>query len=87
MGRPRKSEEEKRENRNTYNRANYHRYKEYREEKIRCECGALVSRAYISDHRKKNKHIEMVNFLKKNNVCIKVEVVPNSEEVSVPLTE
>ena len=73
MGRPRKSEEEKRQN----------RYKEYREAKIRCECGALVSRAYISDHRKKNKHIEMIEFLKKNNVCI---VVPNNEVVSAPPT-
>lgn len=86
MGRPRKSEEEKRQNRNAYCRRTNYKYKEHREEKIRCECGALISRAYISAHRKKDKHIEMINFLKKNNVCIKVEVVPNNEVVSAPPT-
>lgn len=79
-GRPRKSEEEKRANRNAHARANYHKVKEYRSEVIRCECGALVSRAYISDHKKKAKHIaalEFINNLKaealKEEKCIIIE--------------
>lgn len=63
MGRPRKTEEEKKANRAAYARANYHKVKEHREEKIRCECGAMVSRAYISDHKKKAKHIEALDFI------------------------
>ena len=78
MGRPRKSEEEKRANRNAHARANYHKVKEYRSELIRCECGAMVSRAYISDHKKKAKHkdaLEFINSLRaeKRDTCIIIE--------------
>jgi len=73
MGRPRKTEEEKRANRSAYSKKNYHKVRARREEKIRCECGAMVSRAYIADHRKKQKHLhalEFVNSLKQeHNVC------------------
>ena len=54
-GRPRKTEEEKRQNRNAYARENYDKVRAHRVEKIRCECGAMISRAYISDHKKKSK--------------------------------
>jgi len=80
MARPRKSEEEKRKNKNEYARKNYHKVRAHREEKIRCECGAMVSRAYIADHKKKQKHLdalEFVNSLKQqHNVCppVKSEV-------------
>jgi len=75
MGRPRKSEEEKKANRNAHARANYHKVKDYRAEKIRCECGAMVSRAYISDHKKKAKHKVALEFLNslKNNQCIIIQ--------------
>ena len=63
-GRPRKSEEEKKANRNAHARANYHKVRDYRGEKIRCECGAMVSRAYISEHKKKSKHKDALEFLK-----------------------
>lgn len=80
MPRQKVSEEHKRQVRNSCARKNYPKYKEYREAKLRCECGALVSRAYMSDHKKKNKHIDMMNFLKDNNVCIPV----NSVESDTP---
>lgn len=66
-GRPTKTEEEKKANRAAYMRDNYHNYKERREEKIQCACGAMISRAYIADHKKKKKHfiaLEFVNKLK-----------------------
>lgn len=80
MAPPRKSEEEKRARRNAYAKKNYYKVKEYREEKIRCECGAMISRAYVADHKKKQKHLdalEFVNSLKQeHNVCppVKQEV-------------
>lgn len=78
MGRPRKTEEEKKANRAAHARANYHKVKAYRAEIIRCECGALVSRAYISDHRKKEKHRAALEFIKsikeqKQETCIIIE--------------
>jgi len=63
MARPRKSEEEKRKNKNEYARKNYHKVRAHREEKIRCECGAMVSRAYIADHKKKQKHLDALEFV------------------------
>jgi len=69
------SEEEKRKAKNKWSVDNYHKVKDRRAEKIRCECGAMVSRAYISDHRKKAKHkvaLEFLNSLKKNE-CIIIE--------------
>ena len=64
-GRPRKTVEEKRANRAAYARATYHQYKEKREEKIQCDCGAMVSRAYIADHKKKKKHAVALAFIEK----------------------
>ena len=73
MARPRKSEEEKRKNRSAYSKKNYYKVRAYREEKIRCPCGAMISRAYVAQHRKKQKHLdalEFVNSLKQeHNVC------------------
>ena len=63
MARPRKSEEEKRKNKNEYARKNYHKVRARREEKIRCECGAMVSRAYVADHKKKQKHLDALEFV------------------------
>lgn len=80
MAPPRKSEEEKKARRNAYAKKNYHKVREYREEKIRCPCGAMISRAYVAQHRKKQKHLdalEFVNSLKQeHNVCppVKQEV-------------
>ena len=78
MGRPRKIEEEKKANRNTHARANYHKVRDYRCVKIRCECGAMVSRAYIAEHKSKAKHkdaLEFINSLKaeKPETCIIIE--------------
>jgi len=69
------SEEEKRKAKNKWSVDNYHKVKDRRAEKIRCECGAMVSRAYISDHRKKAKHKDALDFLNslKNNECIIIE--------------
>jgi len=64
-GRPKKTEEEKKANRAAYMRENYNNYKERREEKIQCECGAMVCRAYISDHKKKSKHKVALAFIEK----------------------
>lgn len=74
-GRPRiyQTEEEKRKAKNKWSVDNYHKVKDRRAEKIQCECGAMVSRAYISDHKKKAKHkdaLEFVNTLKKNECII-----------------
>ena len=63
MNRPSKSEEEKRKNKNEYARKNYHKVRARREEKIRCDCGAMVSRAYVADHKKKQKHLDALEFV------------------------
>ena len=34
---------------------------EKRKEKITCECGAMVSKQYLSQHRKTTKHIDFIN--------------------------
>ena len=77
MGRPKKSEEEKKANRNAHARANYHKVKEYRSEHIRCECGAMVCRAYIASHRKKQKHKDALNFVN----SLKEEIIQICQEV------
>lgn len=73
MAPPRKSIEEKRATRNAYAKKNYHKVRAYREEKIRCECGTMISRAYVASHKKKQKHLdalEFVNSLKQEHtVC------------------
>ena len=80
MAPPRKSEEEKKARRNAYAKKNYYKVRAYREEKIRCPCGAMISRAYVAQHIKKQKHLdalEFVNSLKQeHNVCppVKQEV-------------
>ena len=80
MARPKKTEEEKRANRSAYSKKNYYKVRAYREEKIRCPCGAMISRAYVAQHIKKQKHLdalEFVNSLKQeHNVCppVKQEV-------------
>ena len=77
MGRPKKSEEEKRKNRNARARANYHKVREYRSEHITCECGAMISRAYIASHKKSKKHKDALNFI--NN--LKEEIIQICHEV------
>ena len=64
-GRPKKTEEEKKANRAAYMRENYNNYKERREEKIQCECGCMISRAYLADHKKKKKHFIALAFIEK----------------------
>ena len=39
-----------------YDIDNAEKIKKYRAEKIQCECGRLISRCYISRHRKSKKH-------------------------------
>tara|TARA_R100001230_G_scaffold11761_1_gene4857 strand:+ start:108 stop:404 length:297 start_codon:yes stop_codon:yes gene_type:complete len=39
---------------------NYQTIKEYRNEKITCECGAIVSRHNMSCHRKTQKHLNYI---------------------------
>ena len=67
MGRPKVSEEDKKKRRREYAKANYHKHVEYRKEKILCECGALVTRAGIADHRKRSLH--------KNNLELKRRIL------------
>ena len=56
------------------------RKSEEEKRKNRCPCGAMISRAYVAQHRKKQKHLdalEFVNSLKQeHNVCppVKQEV-------------
>jgi len=73
-----KTEEERRKAKNQWSVDNYHKVKDRRAEKIRCECGAMVSRAYISDHKKKAKHKEALDFInslknEKPETCIIIQ--------------
>lgn len=63
MGRPCKTEEEKKANRAAHARKNYHKVKKYRSEKLECECGAMVCRVYLSDHKKKAKHLDSMKYI------------------------
>ena len=65
MPRVKKTEEEKKATRAAYARKNYPNYKERREEKIQCECGCMISRAYLADHKKKKKHFIALEFIEK----------------------
>ena len=43
-----------------YREANKEQLKAKRREKIKCECGCLVIRKYISTHRKTKKHLDLI---------------------------
>ncbi len=37
------------------------RIKKHRQEKIECECGSIIARGHISEHKKSKKHLEFEN--------------------------
>ena len=44
-----------------YRQANKEKLKEYYQEKIKCDCGVVVSRGHIARHNRSIKHIEYLN--------------------------
>lgn len=53
--------EKLRENKKQYNIKNSERIKKHKREKIQCECGCFISKSNISEHRKNNKHLELIS--------------------------
>ena len=46
-----------------YRQANKEKLKEYNQEKIKCDCGVVVSRGHIARHNRSIKHIEYLNSI------------------------